>query len=248
MAITTVLAFVVGHERGWTWPASLAFLGGFLSIDLLFLGSNLSKLAHGGWFPVLVGVAFFAVMSTWRRGTELLRELVGRQAQPLEQVIGEIEHAPPQRVPGSAIFLTGRSGEAPLTLRHHLNRDKALQENVVILTVQTADSPRVPMEERIEITPFRAGFTRVILHYGYMQVPNVPSDLVVCKERGLDVDLDDATYYIGDVRVMPGHRQRGMATWRDTLFAFMARNSLNPTNYYHLPLERSVELGVPLRI
>jgi KUP system potassium uptake protein len=249
MAITTVLAFVVARERGgWRLPASLLFLCGFLSVDLLFLGSNLSKLEHGGWFPVLVGLVFFTVLSTWRRGSELLRELVGRHSQPLEQVIGEIEHSPPIRVPGTAVFMTGRSGDAPPTLRHHLNRNKTLQAKVVVLTVSTEDSPRVSMEERIEITPLAAGFTRVILHYGYMQVPNIPSDLVVCKERGLNVDLEDATYYVGDIHVLPGAKQHGMASWRDRLFAFMARNSMNPTDYYHLPIDRSVELGVPLRI
>lgn len=249
MAITTVLAFVVARERGgWALPTSLLFLCGFLAIDLTFLGSNLSKLEHGGWFPVLVGLLFFASLSTWRRGSEILQELVSRHSQPLEQVIGEIEHAPPVRVPGTAIFMMGPSGNAPPTLRHHLDREKTLQAKVVLLSVLTEDAPRVPMEERLEVTPLAAGFTRVILHYGYMQVPNIPSDLVVCKEHGLNVDLDDATYYIGNVHVLPGEKQRGMATWRDRLFAFMMRNSMDPTGYYHLPIDRSVELGVPLRI
>ncbi|MGE5240804.1 MAG: potassium transporter Kup [Bacteroidota bacterium] len=248
MAITTVLAFNVAlaYSR-WGWFRALLFLLTFLTVDLAFLGANLTKVEHGGWFPIGVGIVFFTVLSTWRRGTALLATALAKQAEPLETLIGEVAHTRPVRVPGTAIFVTPWLKEAPPSLKHHLRRSKALHERVILLNVVTEDVPKVPADERIDIEHFEHGFHRVILHYGFMQRPNVPSELVRCKEQGLDVDLEDATYYIGRQSLLPSEK-RGMTLWRERLFAYFARNASDATTYYQLPSDRVVEMGFQVRI
>lgn len=249
MIATTVLAFNVAREvGGWKRPAALAFLVGFLSVDLIFFGSNAMKIPYGGWFPILIGILFFTIMSTWRRGTEILQNQAAHNAEPLENLIGEIEKNPVARVPGTAVFLTGRVNDCPPTLRHHVLRNKALQEHVVVVTVLAEDVARVIHDERIEIEHYEQGFVRVILHYGYMQGVNVPAELAAGKELGLNVDLDDITYYTGNQTLIPSRKEGGMATWRDRLFTFMARNAMDPTDYYHIPSAQTVVLGQRVRI
>ena len=249
MAITTVLAFNVALAyTDWGLGRALLFLVGFLAVDLVFLGANLTKLAHGGWFPIAVGIAFFTLLSSWRRGTELLFAALAKQAEPLETLLGEIAHTKPTRVPGTAVFVTRWLKEAPPTLKHHLRRNKSLHEHVILLNVLSEEVPSVPADERIEIESYDEGFHRVILRYGFMQVPNVPSELARCKEQGLDVDLEDATYYIGRQTLVPSEKLAGMAAWRDRLFAFFARNASDATTFYQLPTERVVEMGSQVRI
>ncbi len=249
MAITTVLAFNVALAySNWGIFRSLLFLVGFLTVDLAFLGANLTKIGHGGWFPIGVGIVFFTVLSTWRRGTELLGAWLAKQADPLETLLGEIAHARPTRVPGTAVFVTPWLEQAPPTLKHHLRRNKALHEQVILLNVLTEDVPKVPADERIEIESYEHGFHRVILRYGFMQGPNIPSELARCGERGLDVNLEDATYYIGYQSLLPSEKRKGMARWRDRLFAFFARNATNAAAFYQLPSERVVEMGFQVRI
>ncbi len=248
MAITTVLAFNVALTySNWGRFRSLLFLLTFLSVDLAFLVANLTKLEHGGWFPIAVGIVFFTVLSTWRQGSAILARELALQADSLETLIGEITHNKPVRVPGTAIFISPWIREAPPSLRHHLRHNKVLHEQVIVLNVVTEDLPKVPADERLEIENFAQGFHRVILHYGFMQQPNVPSELARCKEQGLDIDLNDTTYYIGYQSLVLGEK-RGMARWRDYLFAFLTRNASDSTTYYHLPSDRVVELGYQVRI
>lgn len=249
MIATTVLAFNVAREvGGWKRPAALAFLIGFLTVDLLFFGSNALKIPYGGWFPILIGILFFTIMATWRRGTEILQEQAAHNAEPLESLIEEIDEDPVARVPGTAVFLTGRVSNCPPTLRHHVVRNKALQEQVVVLTVLAEDVARVVHDERIEIECLEQGFVRIILHYGYMQGVNVPAELAACKDLGLDVNLDDITYYTGSQTLIPSRKEGGMAAWRDGLFTFMVRNAMDPTAYYHIPSAQTVVIGQRVRI
>jgi len=249
MVVTTVLAYNVALEiGGWKRVAALAFLVGFLFVDLSFFSSTAMKIPDGGWFPLLVGLLFFVVMSTWRRGSEILEDQASRNSQPLETLIGELEKNPVARVPGTAVFMTGRVDDCPPALRHHVRRNKALQKQVIVLTVLVEDVARVPFEQRFEIRPYDAGFVRLILHYGYMQGVNVPSELVAIGERGIEVDLEEVTYYIGTQSLIPSRKEGGMVGWRDRLFAFMARNAMNPTVYYHIPAEQTVVLGLRVRI
>lgn len=249
MLITTVLAYRVMREvEGWKRPAALVFLTVFLTIELTYFTSNAMKIPDGGWFPIVIGVLFFTVMSTWRRGTEIHQKLEAAQTTPIETVIGEITAKSLVRVPGTAVFMTGRVENSPPILRLHMQRNKALQEQVILLTVLVEDVPRIPADQRIEIKHYEQGFIRVILHYGYMQGVNVPSDLARAKEQGLEVDLDDVTYYISSHTLIPSRKEGGMAAWRDRLFAFMARNSMHRSDYYQIPAAQTVLLGQQVRI
>ncbi len=249
MVVTTILAFNVARERGgWSRSAALVFLGGFLLVDLSFLASNVMKIPVGGWFPIVIGILFFTVMSTWRRGSEILESIERRDAESLETLVSELERRPVARVPGAAVFLTGRIEDVPPQLRHHIRRNRSLQEQVILLTVLVEDVARIPPDERIEIQWHEQGFARVIVHYGYMQGINVPSELAACAESGLKLDLNDVSYYVGRKTLVPSRTEKGMAGWRDRLFAFMARNAMDPTDYYHVPADQTVELGQRVRI
>lgn len=249
MVVTTILAFFVARERGkWSWPAALLFLAGFLIVDLAFFGSNLMRIPYGGWFPIVVGVIFFTVMSTWRRGGELLAAQTDKETRTVEEVVGDIKKEGIARVPGTAIFLTPRLKDTPPALNHHIERSRALQKQVVLLTVLTEDVPRIPIKERLSVEDLKHGFYRVTLHYGYMQIVNVPSDLAQCAEQGLTLELKDATYYIEHQSPIEGRKKGGMTGWRDRLLAFMMRNSPDVTTTYQIPSSQSVELGLRVRI
>lgn len=249
MIATTVLAFNVAREvGGWGRPAALAFLIAFLGVDLAFFGSNAMKIPHGGWFPILIGIVLFGVMSTWRRGVQILEELAAARSGKLETLINEVKAREVVRVPGTAVFLTGHVEDCPATLRHHVTRNKVLHEQVILLTVISEGVAHVDPHDRIEIENYAEGFVRMILHYGYMQHANVPSELANSKAHGLALDLDEVTYYVGHRMPVPGEREGTMAAWRERLFAFMARNAMDPTDYYQIPADRTVVLGLRVRI
>lgn len=173
--------------------------------------------------------------------------MADKESERLETLIGEIENRPLARVPGTAVFLTGQVEGCPPTLRHHVRRNKALQEQVIVLTVLVEDVARVSGDDRIEVDYRKQGFTRMILHYGYMQGVNVPSELARDELHDLHVDMDDITYYIGIQSLVPTRKEGGMVGWRDHLFAYMARNAMNPTDHYHVPSDQTVILGQRLR-
>lgn len=250
MVVTTILAFFVARERGhWPLWAALLFLAGFLAVDLAYFGSNLLRIPHGGWFPVMVGVLFFTIMSTWRRGSELLARQSGKDAKPIDELIGDLEHEKVVRVPGTAVFLTLWLKDTPPSLHHHIERNHALQEQVVLLTVLTEDVPYTTREERVEYEDLGKGFHRVVLHYGYMQGVNVPSELTTCAERGLKVELDGVTYYVEHQSPISGSGRRdGMAAWRDHLLSFLMRNSTDATTGYQIPTDKIVDIGLRVRI
>lgn len=249
MVVTTILAFFVARERGhWKlWQAAI-FLVGFLVADLAYFGSNLLRIPHGGWFPVAVAIVFFTVMSTWRRGGEILATHTDPEAKTIEELVADLEEEKTARVPGTAIFLTPRMTNTPPAVHHHVERNRALQEQVVLLTVLHEDVPRIAQKERLQVEQLPGGFCRVILHYGYMQHTNVPSDLVACGEKGLKIDVKEATYYVERQSLVHGRRKGGMIGWRDRLLGFMMRNSLDATASYRIPSAQTVELGLRIRI
>ncbi|QGH70743.1 potassium transporter Kup [Pseudactinotalea sp. HY158] len=249
MVVTTVLAFVITRERlGWPrWRAGVVF-GAFLVAELAFLGSNLLRVPHGGWFPVLVGAGFFAVLSTWRRGGELLAGRTTADSHPIETVHTRLREEDVARVPGAAVFLTPWLTGTPPSLIHHVQRTRALQRRVVLLGVLVEDVPRTTADERIHVDDLGEGFARVVLHYGYLQRVNVPSELNRCRDR-LGIDLDEVTYYIEHEQPLQGHgRRRGLAAWRERLYAVLKRNALDPTTRYQIPSDRIVDLGLRIRI
>ncbi|MDN5763896.1 MAG: KUP/HAK/KT family potassium transporter [Microlunatus sp.] len=250
MVVTTVLAFVVAREWG-RWPLwqALVFLIGFLAIDLTYFGSNLMRIPHGGWFPAAMAALLFTMMATWRRGGELLARRADTDAKTMEELLGEMERDSVARVPGTAVFVTPRLTDTPASLAHHVRRNHALQEQVVLLTVLGEDVPRTTREERRDFDDLGAGFFRVVLHYGYMQQANVPSELATCTDDGLQIDLKEATYYIEhESPLSSGGRLRGLTVWRRRLFGFLVRNSLDVTIHYQIPSRQVVDVSLRVRI
>ncbi|MGH8283580.1 MAG: potassium transporter Kup [Gammaproteobacteria bacterium] len=249
MVITTLLMFNVARERGgWSLLAAGAFLLGFLVIDLGFLGSNILKIPDGGWLPVATGLALFIVMTTWRRGTGLLSEQIAANGISLETFLGRLTGDRVTRVPGTAIFFTGRLEQTPPALQQLVRHTGVLYQRVVLVTVIIEQVSKISPEERLELTEMEQGFYRVILRYGFMQGPNVPSDLAMCTKLGLKLDLDQVHYIIGQVDMLAGRKQHGMAHWRDRLFVWMARNTEDATASYHIPAGQVMAVGLQVGI
>ncbi|HET7370818.1 MAG TPA: KUP/HAK/KT family potassium transporter [Gammaproteobacteria bacterium] len=255
MVVTTVLAFNVAIERGgWSTVGAVAGLVGFLAMDLAFLGANATKVPTGGWFSLGVGSLFFLIMCTWRRGSMRLHAQLEDDTTPMEALLKKIDEAQPARVPGTAVFVTGHLTEAPPVLHHHLLRTKTLHQQVILLTVLVEGVPKVKRQERAEVTGFGdRNIWRLVLHYGFMQRANIPSELKALDVAGLDIELDDTTYYIGRQNLLPpapggGFHWRQLMLWRDRLYAFMKRNSVDESVYYHIPSDSVVEIGLQVRI
>jgi KUP system potassium uptake protein len=249
MVITTVLTFYMMRDR-WQWSMAIAapLAGGLLLLDLLFLASNSLKIATGGWFPLLIGALIFIVMTTWARGRELLRHRLGRNTLPLDEFLAGLGAHPPIRVPGTAVFLTATLPKTPPMLVHHLRHNQALHEQVLLLTVITEGVPHVSAGERLTVEDLDQGFHRVLVHYGFMQMPNIPLALRLAEERGLDIDREQTTYYVGRESVIPTTEVTGMQLWREKLFAILTHNALSATAFYRLPSDRVMEIGIQVDI
>ncbi|MHB1239746.1 MAG: KUP/HAK/KT family potassium transporter, partial [Gammaproteobacteria bacterium] len=249
MVITTVLAFNVARERGgWGLPAAMVFLLGFLAIDLGFLGSNLLKIPDGGWLPLLIGLVLFTVMTTWRRGAGLLADQIARSTPDLETFIGRVEGERIPRIPGAAVFFTGRLEQTPPALQKLVRHTGVLHERVIVTTVVMEPVPKTDRDERIELEQLGAGFYRLVLRYGFMQGPNIPSEFAACAELGLTLDLDDIHYFIGHVDLLAGRKRNGMAAWRDHLFTYMANNTQDATAFYQIPAAQVMKVGLQVGI
>ncbi|MGA7878426.1 MAG: potassium transporter Kup [Desulfoferrobacter sp.] len=249
MVITTLIAYVLTRERwGWSTPLALAVSAGFLCVDLSFFGANIIKVEEGGWFPLLVGGIVFTLMSTWRTGRAILGERLQDDVDALNTFLQGIAEDPPIRVPGTAVFMTGRREGTPPMLQHHLEHNKVLHERVIILTVVIEDVPHIWSSKRLEIDELKNGFFRIIVHFGFMQDPNVPEALRLTKRLELDLDPYSVTYYVGRRTLIATDELPGMALWRERLFAFMSRNAASTTTFYELPTDRVVELGIRVEI
>ena len=249
MVITTVLIFQVMRVR-WKWSLAIAapLAGGLLLLDLIFLGANTLKIAAGGWFPLLIGALIFIVMTTWAHGRELLRERLGRDTLPIDEFLADLNAHPPVRVPGTAVFLTPTLPKAPPMLTHHIRHNQMLHEQVLLLTVATERVPHVGASERLTVEDLGYGFQRVLVHYGFMQMPNIPLALRLAEERGLDIDWEHTTYYVGRESVIPTKEVPGMQLWREKLFAILSHNALSATAFYRLPSDRVMEIGIQVDI
>jgi KUP system potassium uptake protein len=249
MATTTVLVFHVCLERdGWKLRSALLFLIVFLAIDLGFLASNMLKVPNGGWISLAIGLIMLIVMTTWRKGSRMLAEQISETAEPLPQFVQRIRDQNLPRIPGTAVFLTGRLHQTPPALQQVVRHIGALQEQVILLTVLIEKVSRVSAEERLETDALEDGFTRVVLHYGYMQEPNIPLDLQRLKDHGLELDLACISYFIGQVDLLAGRKRGGMMVWRDRLFVWMARNTRDMTSSYHIPAEQVMAVGLQVGI
>jgi KUP system potassium uptake protein len=243
MAVTTVLAYVVARERwGVSRAVALPVAGLFLVVDLAFFGANAVKIADGGWFPLLLAVCIFTLMTTWKRGREILATKLRAASLSLSDLLDSFGDHPPLRVPGTAIFMTGNAEGTPPALLHNLKHNKVLHEQVVLLTILSEEVPHVPAVERVEVEPLQQGFVRVIARYGFMENPSIPDVLKRCREKGLQFQLMGTSFFLGRETLIPT-KKPGMAVWREALFSWMSRNARSATAYFRIPPNRVVELG-----
>ena len=249
MTITTVLAYVVArHVWGWSrWTAG-SLTAVLLVIDAAFLGSNALKILHGGWVPLAMAAFVFLLMSTWKSGRQVLGARLREKAYPLDQFLKELPRTHPDRVHGSAIFMTGSGAGVPPTLLHNLRHNKVLHASIVLLTVVTEEIPEVPDERRVDIEPLGSGFFRVTLRYGFVEEPDVPAAIALARGRGLPIDKDDITYFLGRETLLATARESGMARWREALFSLMSKNAMRATAFFRIPPERVVELGMHVEL
>ncbi|MFV3383562.1 MULTISPECIES: potassium transporter Kup [Pseudomonas] len=248
MLMTTILVSAVMLLL-WKWPPVLAvpILLGFLFVDGLFFAANVPKIVQGGAFPVLAGIVLFVLMSTWKRGKQILVDRIDEGALPLPVFISSIRVQPPHRVEGTAVFLTARADAVPHALLHNMLHNQVLHSQVVLLTVVSEDRPRVPEHERFEVEAYGDGFFRVLLHFGFMDEPDVPAALKLCHLDELDFSPMRTTYFLSRETVIAS-RLEGMARWRGNLFAFLLKNANGTLRFFNLPLNRVIELGTQVEI
>jgi KUP system potassium uptake protein len=248
MVVTAIMAFVV-MWRVWQWPVFLAaaVMTPLLAIDLTFLGANLLKVMEGGWVPLALGGVVMVVMYTWRRGSHLLFAKTRRQEMPLGALIATLEKKPPTRVPGTAVFLTSDPVSAPTALLHSLKHYKVLHEKNVVLTLETAPTPRVDVAERVHIENIGETFSRVILRFGFMETPNVPKALAIARKHGWTFDIMSTSFFLSRRSLRPA-ADSGMPRWQDRLFFSLARSANDATDYFQIPTGRVVEVGTQVNI
>ncbi|WP_371858328.1 potassium transporter Kup [Pseudomonas sp. FW215-L1] len=248
MLITTLLSAAVVLLL-WKTPRWLAIpmLFGFLLVDSLYFAANAPKILQGGAFPVIAGIGLFFLMTTWKRGRKIIVERLDETALPLPLFISSIRAQPPHRVQGTAVFLTARADAVPHALLHNLLHNQVLHEQVVLLTVVSEDSPRVPVDRRFEVESYGDGFFRVNLHFGFTEEPDVPLALSLCHLAELDFSPMRTTYFLSRETVIPTNRI-GMAKWREYLFAFLLKNANSNLKYFKLPLNRVIELGTQVEM
>ena len=250
MAITTFLAALVAIHWGFNRVVVILVNGAFLLVDLVFFAANSLKLIEGGWFPLLIAASIAFVMLTWRRGQRISERARSKLRESEHEFFAKMTEQPPVRLPGTAAFLSAATRGVPLTLTHHLRHMYALHERVLLVTVLTSEEPRVAEEARVDIHELPAGFTRVILHFGFTESPCVPEGVRYAQEQAeLSCgNLPDVSYYIGRETIIPTIYIPGMWVWREALYAFMQRNAERSAAYFSIPVAQVVELGTEIEI
>jgi KUP system potassium uptake protein len=246
MVITTALAFVVVW-RLWRWRfvAAAAFIAPFMLIDIIFFGANILRVAEGGWVPLLVAAILGLTIATWIKGRNLLGDLTSRDLVPMADLARALAMRPPTRVEGTAVYLTSSPEVAPVALLHNLKHNRVLHRRNVILSVVTASEPHLREEERLRIEAIDDNFTRASLNYGYMESPDVPSDLL--RDGRIGREPGGTSFFIGRNSIGMA-KKRGMPIWQDIIFIFLQKNASDPTTYLQIPPNRVVELGSRIEI
>ena len=250
MVVTTILFYVLVRRR-WNWSRWVAIpVAGFLLfITGAFWTASMVKIPEGGWVPLLIGAVIYALMTTWRTGREVLAERIGRRALPLIEFVDSILESPPTRVPGTAVFMFRDADATPPALLHNLKHNKILHEHVVFLAVHTEDVPHVTEGNRTVIEPLGGNMHSVLLRYGFMEDVDVPKALSALNgQYGLALSSMTTTYFLGREKLIASKETRGMALWRERLFALMSRNARSATDFFRLPPNRVVELGAQVEL
>ena len=248
MTITTLLFCSVARDR-WRWPPwRVAAVGAlFLAVDLAFLGANLVKIESGGWFPLVIAVAVYLLMTTWKRGREIVANILRESSLPMDLFLADITRRQPPRVPGTAVFMTSDPAGVPVVLLHHLKHNKVLHQTVVIMSIEGDEVPQVAPGERLSVDVLGDGFYKVIGRYGFMETPKVPALLALAEAHGLRARPAETSFYLGRETLLADGPAR-LARWRKLLFILMARNAQSATAFFNLPPNRVLELGAQIQV
>lgn len=244
MVITTILFYFFAINN-WGWNKFLAgsLCGFFFIIEAAFWGANLLKFLHGGWFPIVVGILIFTIMTTWNKGRQILSDRMLEIIMPLDDFLTRVREGKPHRVPGIAVYMSGHPKFAPATVTQSFRHFKCLHEHLIFLSVQTSDMPHVPQSNRVKLQNLGPQIYRLIIQYGFMDLPDVTQELKgIMLDNKVMLDTNDATFFIGREHLM-ATKKKGMAIWRERLFALMSRNSQPATAFFQLPRGRVVEIG-----
>jgi KUP system potassium uptake protein len=243
MTVTTILAFTylrLGAERQ-IWQI-LPLFGVFLLVDASFFGANLLKLIDGGWFPLAIGLALYAVMTTWIWGRRRLARQRASGALPVASLVESLRPDRPARVPGTAVYMTARIDNVPAALLHNMKHNKVLHERNVLMTVHTEDVPRLPEAERLEIHHLAGNFHTVTIHYGFLDEPDIPRALALCRVGGFRFNLMETSFFVGREKIVT-KRRFGFAQPFKHLFVMLSNIALDATEFFRIPINRIVELG-----
>jgi KUP system potassium uptake protein len=248
MVVDGLLAFFVFWKL-WRWPLwkAVAVMAPFVIVDVTFFTANSLKLFEGAWAPILFGAGMVLLILTWRRGTGILASKTRKTEVPIDTLFRILEKKPPHIVQGTAVFLTSDPDFTPTALLHNLKHNKILHEKNVILTINTADTPRVPEEERVQITPMSEHFSRVTLKFGYMEQPNVPKALAIARKHGWQFDIMSTSFFLSRRSLKPSATS-GMPSWQDHLFIWLARSASDATDFFQIPTGRVVEVGTQVTV
>lgn len=248
MLVTTVLLYII-MTRIWGWSVlrALPLIGVFLAIDLLFFSANIIKIHDGGWASIGLALLLIIIMWTWVRGSRALFEKTRKAEVPLDMIVSQMQKRPPVIVPGTAVFLTGDPRNAPTALMHSLKHYKVLHENNVILTIVTAPRPWVISADRVRLSQYNERFMQVTITYGYMQQPNIPRSLALCRHLGWNFDLMRTSFFLSR-RTLKVAARSSMPRWQDRLFINLSRTATDATEYFHIPTSRVVEIGTQVNI
>jgi KUP system potassium uptake protein len=249
MLLTTALLYKVMRDRwGWSAPSALLTSGVFLVVDFAFFAANLLKIVEGGWIPLTFGAIVFIVMTTWHSGIEAIRRRLSTMTEPPERFLDRLEANRIPRVPGTAIFLTRIAEAIPPLMILHVSQIGALPQTVIALTVKFAEIPRVSLSNRLELVRVFEGFWHLTVHYGFVEIPDLPSALHTAKDLGCPIDLDTAVYFGAHDEVVRGEPVGRLLRWRLPLFAFLLRNSVRAVDLFNLPPSNFLEIGRQIEI
>jgi KUP system potassium uptake protein len=248
MTITTVLAGAV--MRGvwrWQWPTVAVVLVPIMTVDLALFGANALKIPSGGWFPLVIGLVVFTIMTTWRAGRRLVQTRLASETVPLASFLATCDEAVEARVSGTAVFLTTQTELVPVTLLRNLKHNKVLHRTVLLVRVVTENIPRVAGADRIKARELGSGFWQIEAHFGFAQTPNVPRELGRADIQRLELNPNQLSFFVGRANVKSSPRP-GMARWRERLYSGLARIATRPTDFFRIPPDRVIELGAEVEI
>jgi K+ transporter len=248
MFVDSLLAwFIVRKLWNWKLLPSLALVVPLAALDLVFMTSNMLKIPDGAWMPIMLGSFLLLIMWTWVEGTRILSDKTRKDSLPLTDLIEMLRSRPPHRAPGTAVFLTSDPDIAPVALMHNLKHNKVLHERNIILTVRTTDRPRVSEAHRVQLETISDDFKKLVISYGFMESPNIPRALSICRRQGMKFDIMSTSFFLGR-RSVVASATSGMPLWQDKIFIFLMRNAANPTDFYRIPPGRVVEMGTQVSV